>query len=189
MYLPSCLPSIRHTRLHLPYSGSSGSSFPTFPTRATSRRRQPSVLCSAKTSDTTSRGPPLFTCSPIPEPASMIRVPAGGLAAIAMRQLAAPGALVIPAPRRLLSSGSCRISPVPGLPLDPHAPVSDPGGVASAHPIALETTAFRQMQAVGFPLLAQRYPLGPPLYIFRDSIRGLRTRYTLLQTPPRGDRP
>lgn len=47
--------------------------------------------------------------------------------------------------------GSCWISPVPGLPLCPHAPAIDPGGVAPTRPLARATAAFRVLHPVGFP--------------------------------------
>jgi hypothetical protein len=55
-YLPS-FPSIeRRTRLHLPYSGSLGHHFPTFPVPF----MEPSVLCSAKTAKSPSQVRSLF---------------------------------------------------------------------------------------------------------------------------------
>jgi hypothetical protein len=59
-YLPS-FPSIeRRTRLHLPYSGSLGHHFPTFPVLFT----EPSVLCSAKTAKSPSQVRSLFAILP-----------------------------------------------------------------------------------------------------------------------------
>jgi len=61
--LPSFPPVERYARLRLPFSGSLGSGFPTFPTSILSR---PSVLCSAATASSPSRIASLFAHSPIP---------------------------------------------------------------------------------------------------------------------------
>lgn len=39
------------------------------------------------------------------------------------------------------------------VPLCIHAPLSDPGGVLGARPVASRTAAFRPVETVGFPLL------------------------------------
>ena len=57
----------------------------------------------------------------------------------------------IPVPLAGSRSGYAWISPVPRLPLYPHALISGPGGVAHTRLIACETTAFRGLQLVGFP--------------------------------------
>jgi hypothetical protein len=68
------------------------------------------------------------------------------------------------------SQGDVRFSRVPGLPICPHAPLSDPGGILPARLGANRIVAFQFVQTVGFetgcPVLSQC----PPLYIFRGSM-------------------
>jgi hypothetical protein len=64
-YLPSFPSAKRCARLRLPYSGSLGLRFPTFPTR-TSYVHTPSALCSATTAHRPSRDPSLVARLPIP---------------------------------------------------------------------------------------------------------------------------
>ena len=68
------------------------------------------------------------------------------------------------------SQGDGRLSRVPGLPLCPHAPLSDPGGVPSACLDANRTAAFRSVHTVGFGSGCPDLSCCPPLYIFRDSM-------------------
>ena len=52
-----------------------------------------------------------------------------------------------------------------------HAPLSDPGGVLDARPVAPRTAAFRPLETVGFPLdTVLRISCCPRLYTFRGSI-------------------
>ena len=48
------------------------------------------------------------------------------------------------------SQGDGRLSRVPGLPICPHAPLSDPGGVPPTRLVAGRTAAFRSLPIVGF---------------------------------------
>src|SRR5512135_1499040 len=68
------------------------------------------------------------------------------------------------------SQGDGRLSRVPGLPLCPHAPLSDPGGVPFACPGANRTAAFRCLDTVGFGSGCPDLSCGPRLYFFRSSI-------------------
>ncbi len=68
------------------------------------------------------------------------------------------------------SQGDGRLSRVPGLPLCPHAPLSDPGGVLPACLDANRTAAFRPVQIVGFGSGCPDLSCCPPLYIFRSSM-------------------
>jgi len=68
------------------------------------------------------------------------------------------------------SQGDGRLSRVPGLPLCPHAPLSDPGGVPPACLGAVWTAAFRRVDAVGFGSGCPDLSCCPPLYIFRSSM-------------------
>ena len=68
------------------------------------------------------------------------------------------------------SQGDGRLSRVPGLPICPHAPLSDPGGVPPAGLGANRTAAFRSVHTVGFGSGCPDLSCCPPLYIFRSSM-------------------
>ena len=68
------------------------------------------------------------------------------------------------------SQGDGRLSRVPGLPICPHAPLSDPGGVPPARLGADRTAAFRCLHIVGFGSGCPDLSCCPPLYIFRSSM-------------------
>jgi hypothetical protein len=68
------------------------------------------------------------------------------------------------------SQGDGRLSRVPGLPICPHAPLSDPGGVPPARLGADRTAALRSLDAVGFGSGCPDLSCCPPLYSFRSSM-------------------
>jgi len=68
------------------------------------------------------------------------------------------------------SQGDGRLSRVPGLPICPHAPLSDPGGVPPACRGADRTAAFGNMHILGFGSGCPDLSCCPPLYIFRSSM-------------------
>ena len=68
------------------------------------------------------------------------------------------------------SQGDGRLSRVPGLPICPHAPLSDPGGVPPARLGANRTAAFRPLHIVGFGSGCPALSHCPPLYVFRSSM-------------------
>jgi hypothetical protein len=69
-----------------------------------------------------------------------------------------------------LSQGDGRLSRVPGLPLCPHAPLSDPGGVLPTRLDANRTAAFQSLHTVGFGFVPTNLSCCPPLYVFRSSM-------------------
>jgi len=68
------------------------------------------------------------------------------------------------------SQGDGRLSRVPGLPLCPPAPLSDPGGVPLACHGTSRTAAFRTLDTVGFGSGRPDLFCCPPLYVFRGSM-------------------
>lgn len=134
----------------------------------------PSVVCSAKTAPCPSR----FASLPLagrylvllPCFVASSRLASSGLRSACARTCSSG------CPIRL-SQGDRWLSQVPELPLCAHAPISDPGGDGRTRLCALLSAAFRQAKNVGFSTMLENF--GIPSH-------GLRTRYTRLQTSPRG---
>ena len=132
---------------------------------------RPSVLWSAKTTASPSRVTSLSARFPIPCVLSASFVSLSARSAGGKVHPLTPGLFSIPGRLfRFPHARRLRSSRVPRLPLYAHAPLVDPGGVLSTRHSASRTTAFRPLQIVGFLRLSPDYPLGPQLYIFRDSV-------------------
>ena len=76
------------------------------------------------------------------------------------------------------SQGDGRLSRVPGLPLCPHAPLSDPGGVPPARLGADRTAAFRCLHIVGFGAGCPALSFVHHYTFFGIRLRGLCSRLT-----------
>ena len=127
------------------------------PSRPEAQGSQPSVLCSAKTANSPSRGRSvlpvlprylvsrLFLCIPFLRKARVK----------GWRFLSTPGVFTstVGPPQPDCTQGDHWLSQVPESPLCMHAPLSDPGGVLHTRLVASRTAAFRPLHAVGFPSL------------------------------------
>ena len=76
------------------------------------------------------------------------------------------------------SQGDGRLSRVPGLPICPHAPLSDPGGVLPARLGADRTAAFRCLHIVGFGTGCPDLSFVHHYTFFGIRLRGLCSRLT-----------
>ena len=182
-YLLSVCSSIRHTRFLLPYSGSFGLSFATFPIktpRPDPRYYDPLRLPTALLG--------VLRYSLVPRylfPVSVFFVSPTGLTVWCDTSPAGARGISIPVPLAGPRSGYGWISPVPRLPLYPHALVSGPGGVAHTRLIACETTAFRGLQLVGFPPLRGLSSRTTTLHISGLNTRPADSLHPASDTPSR----
>ena len=177
------LPAERYAPPRLPYSGSLGRRFPTFPAGASCA--PPSVICSAKTAASPSRVASLslatryldcYPCFVSPVSGS----PAAGSPSTDARTL------LTRSPHLLsqypgICQGDQRLSQVPELPLCVHAPLSDPGGVPQTGLDVCGTAAFRSRDDVGFLPLLRDYPLTTII-----GISGFNNAACTLATPGTG---
>jgi hypothetical protein len=163
-YLPSFHPTERYARLRLPFSGSLGLHFPTFPVAARSVLR-PSVLCSATTADGSSRITSLVAGDTIPTLLSwfVLRV-CGSLSGRSFRVVpnaSAPGRLSQPVPLtwriRWETVGSLKF---PSCPLE-HMPCSQTPVVSYSLAIArIGRLPSAGCTASAFPLASSEVILG-----------------------------
>ena len=166
--LPSFFPVKRHARPCLPFRGSLGFRFPTFPVFSDHRYyawlRLPTVLPGSLRSSLASRH-----LAVVPG----FCIPSEGFVDDGETHRQRQGSFVSrqPSPGNVWQ-GSSGLSQVPELPLCVHAPLLDPGGVPPRSPCrkkgllpsdGCNTSAFS-------PLGWEDYPHGPRLYIFRGSI-------------------
>ena len=161
------------------------------PSRPEAQGSQPSVLCSAKTANSPSRGRSvlpvlprylvsrLFLCIPFLRKARVK----------GWRFLSTPGVFTstVGPPQPDCTQGDHWLSQVPESPLCMHAPLSDPGGVLHTRLVASRTAAFRPLHAVGFPSLSlEEYPVDHNYTYFGAPSRGLHPRSIQLRTPITG---